>query len=239
MSMSRIMLAVPCRWQGGYRAVDIVIAQVLKQYPGADVRYGMTGVLPGARNRLVRMALDEKWDYIWWLDDDQPFNPDDLGKLLAHGVDAVVPLSPRRGTPFLPLLYDGEEQGQFRQHFLDPADRGLIKVFGAGMAGLLIRTSCFRDMGTDGWFEFEHPPGNFDDYAEDLPFYRKLAAQGVQLYCDLGVSFGHILNCVAYIGRQGKQWVTILAESQPFVAFPQPEHPLLAGVNQGGSIRHA
>ena len=93
------------------------------------------------------------------------------------------------------------------------------------MAGLLITTAALREMGPDGWFEFVHPPDNFDDYAEDFPFYRKLADQGVQLYCDLSVRFGHEFTGVAYIVKQQGKWVTVLADSEPFVAFPQPVPP--------------
>lgn len=228
MSEPRIMVAIPCDEMGGYRPFDVVLAQFLKQTPNADVRYGMTGVVPGARNRLVRMALKEEWDYIWWLDDDQPFHPDDMKKLMAHHVDAVVPLSLRRRAPFTPLLYDEvSDIGHARQHWLSDHERGLIKVAGAGMAGLLIKTDCFRAMGTDGWFEFVHPPDNFDDYAEDFPFYKKLGQSGYQLYCDLEVRFGHAVTSVAYPVRQHGKWMTVLADHEPFCGFPQPEHPLM------------
>lgn len=236
--LPRVMVAVPCDETGGYRPFDVVLAQFLKQTPNADVRYGMTGVVVGARNRLVRMALAENWDYIWWLDDDQPFNPGgpqspqpigDFEKLMAHGVDAIVPLSLRRRAPFTPLLFDAlSDDGHARQHWLSDHERGLIPVAGAGFAGLLIKTECFRKIGTDGWFEFVHPPENFDDYAEDFPFYQKLAAAGYQLHCDLEVRFGHAVTSVAYPVRQHGKWMTVLADHEPFVAFPQPTHPLLA-----------
>ncbi len=226
MSTPQILIAVPCRIIGSFRPFDVVLAQTLEITPNAKVAYGMTGVLPGARNRLVREALARDFDYIWWLDDDQPFAPTDLAQLLAHQVDAVVPLSCRRGAPFLPLLYDEITDDYARQHFLMDHEQGLIKVMAAGFAGLLIRTECFRTMGEDGWFEFTHPANNFDDYAEDLPFYRKLASIGVQLYCDLDTRFGHAVMAVAYIVKQQGKWVTVLADHEPFVAFPQVAHPL-------------
>lgn len=228
MDQPRVMIAVPCQIHGGYRPFDIVLAQTVKQYPFADVRFGMTGVVPGARNRLVRVAIQEGWDYIWWLDDDQPFHPDDLGKLLMRKVDAVIPLSARRGAPFLPLIYDSiSDDWHAQQHWLMSHESGLIKVAGAGMAGLLIKTSCFTAMGKDGWFEFVHPPENFDDYSEDLPFYKKLGASGVQLYCDLDVRFGHAVTSVVYLVKQQGQWMTALADHEPFCMFPQPKHPLM------------
>lgn len=225
MSEPRVMVAIPCDEMGGYRPFDVNLAQFLKQTPNADVRYGMTGVVAGARNRLVRMAIEENWDYIWWLDDDQPFHPEDFKKLMAHGLDAVVPLSLRRGAPFLPLLYDSFDGWHARQHWLSDHEKGLLKVAGAGLAGLLIKTECFRKMATDGWFELVHPPGNFDDYAEDFDFYRKLQKLGVELYCDLEVRFGHMVTSVAYPIRVHGVWHTVLAKNEPIVSFPQMKDP--------------
>ena len=118
MTAPRILVGIPCRINGGFRPFDAVLAQTLKLHPNATVAYAMTGVLPGARNRIVREALAGSYDYIWWLDDDQPFAPTDLAQLLAHEVDAVVPLSCRRGAPFLPLMYDEITDDHARQHFL-------------------------------------------------------------------------------------------------------------------------
>lgn len=225
-----ILIGIPCHLQGSYRPFDVNVAEVLRMTPEARVAYAMTGVIPGARNRIVRDAIRDRFDYIWWLDDDQPFSPTDLATLLARNLDAVVPLSCKRGAPFLPLLYDEiTADGVARQHFLGDHEQGLIKVAGAGLAGLLIKTSCFQALGTDGWFEFTHPQDNWDDYSEDLPFYRKLAASGVPLYCDLDVRFGHAVMSVAYIVRQQGRWVTVLADHEPFVAFPQPRDPSRLG----------
>lgn len=227
-----VLVAVPCQLQSGYRPFDVILAQFLHQsrqeprLAEVEVCYGMTGVVAGARNRLVREALSRGVDYVWWLDDDQPFALGDFDKLFAHQLDAVVPLSPRRGAPFLPLIYDSVSgDWTARQHFLADHESGLIPVAGAGMAGLLIRTECFRAIGEDGWFELVHPPTNFDDYAEDFNFYKKLAAAGVQLYCDLDVRFGHAVTSVAYLVKQQGQWVTVLADTEPFVAFPQVKDP--------------
>lgn len=235
MASSRILIGIPCQMTGGFRGFDMALSELMRQRTDATVFWSVTGVLPGARNRIVRKALAEDFEYVWMLDDDQPFHPgtakqpSDLDRLLAHHLEAVVPLSPRRGSPFLPLVYDylDDDIGVAHQRYLLDSEHGLIRIAGAGMAGLLIKTECFRKIGPDGWFDFYHPPGNFDDYAEDFPFYRRLAEAGVQLYCDLDVQFGHALSStVAYIMKQDGIWVTVFADNGPFAAIPQPSHPL-------------
>lgn len=236
MAGPKVLIGIPSLMvKVGFTPFDICLDRLMQGMDPECVQVfrPMGGVVVRGRNEIVREALRREAEYIWFLDDDQPFHPggagrpSDLDALLARGCEAVLPLSCRRGAPFLPLLYDHvHEQGWIAsQRYLLDHESGLIRIAGAGMAGLLIKTAIFREMGADGWFEFVHPPDNFDDYAEDFPFYRKLADLGVQLYCDLDVRFGHEFTGVAYIIKQQGKWVTVLADSAPFVAFPQPAPP--------------
>jgi hypothetical protein len=235
MAGPKVLIGIPCLMTGGFRPFDVCLSKFMEGRDPADTQvfYAMGGVVVRSRNEIVREAIRREAEYIWFLDDDQPFNPGgggrlaDLDALLAHQLDAVIPLSCRRGAPFLPLLYSHvHEDGWIAsQRYLMDHEAGLIKVAGAGMAGLLIKTACFTAMGTDGWFEFVHPPDNFDDYAEDFPFYRKIRTAGIQLYCDLDVRFGHAIQSVAYIVKQNGKWMTALADHEPFVMFPQPAKP--------------
>lgn len=239
----RILIGIPCLVEGRvFRAFDQAVAltcarpreefEIINQAP----YFSMSGVVPGARNRIVRQAIAIGADYIWMLDDDQPFDPGtieragDLDRLFARQLEAVIPLSVRRGSPFFPLIYDsvdgeGDKKWQARQHYMQDHEAGLIRVAGAGLAGLLMTTESYRKIGLDGWFEFVHSPGAIDDYAEDFPFYRKMEAANIPLYCDLDVSFGHRVSSVAFCLKQQGKWVTVLSDTEPYVAFPQPAVP--------------
>jgi hypothetical protein len=239
MAAPKILIGIPCDMLGAFRGFDASLHKMLELrmdklgVRDCEVFHAISGVVPAARNRIVRKALQVGAEYVWFLDDDQPFypgtetKPSDLDRLLAHGLDAVLPLSPRRGPPFLPLLYNYiDESGWTTQRYLDDHEHGLVKIAGAGMAGLLIKTECFKKMGGDGWFEFFHPDDNPDDYSEDFPFYRKLAKAGYQLYCDLDIPFGHATTTTAYIIKQEGKWFTLFADSEPFNMIPQLKHPM-------------
>jgi len=233
----RVLIGIPCQERGSFSPFDACVDQLTEGRTDTRVYRAMGSVVPGARNRIVREALRTGADYIWFLDNDQPFfagdpaNPskvNDLDRLLAHNLDAVVPLSPRRAAPFHPLLHSAihPTESFVVQRFLLPDDHGLVEVASAGLSGLLIKTAVFLTIGLDGWFEFAHPSNDFDAYAEDIPFYRRLQAAGVQLYCDLDCRFGHAVTVVAYIVYRDGQWMTVLADQTPFVLLPQPQHPL-------------
>ncbi len=233
----KVLIGIPCHLNGGFQPFEQAVNDLVRSRKDVKVFRAVGGVIPGARNRIVREALRVKAEYIWFLDGDQPFfvsapavpdRPCDLDALLAHNVDAVIPLSPRSGSPFLPLIYSQiQDDGTYAaQRYLDVDDHGLIRIAAAGMAGLLIRTECFKKMGLDGWFDFRHPVDNADNYNEDLGFYKRLQNMGVQLYCDTNVRFGHAVTLIAYIVSQQGQWVTVLADKEPIIAFAQPTHPL-------------
>ncbi len=237
LSDTKVLIGIPCFMNGGFQPFEAALDELTRGRSDVRVFRAIGGVIPGARNRIVREALRVGAEYIWFLDGDQPFFPggpampdrqNDLDALLAHKLDAVIPLSPRSGSPFLPLLFSQiqEDSTYASQRYLDIDDHGVIPVAAAGMAGLLIRTEVLLKMGLDGWFEFKHPVDNADNYNEDLGFYKKLQDLGIQLYCDTNVRFGHAVTLVAYIVRQQGQWVTVLADKEPVVAFPQPVHPL-------------
>lgn len=232
----QVLIGVPTQERGGYRPFEMCLHQLMKGRPSTEVFYAQ-GTLVGARNRMVRQALAIGAEYLWMLDDDQPFfagDPqqpgklNDLDRLLARGVDAVVPLSCQRKSPFCPLLYSTihPTESIAIQRYLLPDDHGLIPVAAAGMAGLLMKTSLFLKMGLDGWFEFQHPSNNFDDTSEDFQFYRKLERIGVQLYCDLDVSFGHAITSIAWVVQKQGQWLTVFSDSEPYMMALQPQHPL-------------
>jgi SAM-dependent methyltransferase len=233
----KVLIGIPCHMNSGFQPFEVALDHLIVGRTDVKVFRAMGSVVPGARNRIVREALRLGTEYIWFLDADQPFFPGDPGQpdrlndldaLMAHGVDAVIPLSSRSGSPYLPLLYSQiQDDGTYAaQRYLDVDDHGLIRIAAAGMAGLLIRTEILLKMGLDGWFEFKHPVDNADDYNEDLSFYKRLQNMGIQLYCDLNVRFGHAITLVSYIVRQQGQWMTVLADKEPVVAFPQPVHPL-------------
>lgn len=185
-----------------------------------------TGVLPGQRNRICREAQRLGVDWVWMLDDDQLFDPLALKKLISHGLDAVIGLSLRRKPPFAPLIFDRlDADGNAHQYYLKKHENGVIPIAGAGMGSLLIRRSVLDAMG-DPWFQFERSIGNYDDYAEDFPFYRKLRETGTQLHCDLNVRLGHAFTSYLWPTRdKDGNWQTTMADDQPFATFPSAQDP--------------
>lgn len=220
-----VLIGIPCRETAPSSAFYDCLDK-LERPAGAVVYQARTGVIPGCRNRICREALKVGAEWVWMLDDDQLFAPEALNALLAHSLDVVIGLTLRRKSPFMPLIYDALPDGQVYQKYLNPGDGGVIEIGGAGMGGCLIRRAVLEAM-ADPWFTFvttvEHP----DDYCEDFPFYQSVRDAGFKVHCDLDVNFGHTVTSIVWpVRNPDGQWLTVLAEDQPFIAMPQPVSPL-------------
>ena len=219
----KVLIGIPRRESAPSTSFYDCLA-ALETVPGTCIgKAGRTGVLPGARNRIVREAREMDAEFVWWLDDDALFAPDALVKLLAHDVDVVTGLHLKRKPPFAPYLYDWiDAESGAHQYWLQRGDHGLRAMpgGGAGMNGLLIRRSVLDAMG-DPWFTFERLPGNNDDYAEDFPFYRRIAEMGVTFHVAFNVRFGHEFRCGLWPTKnKDGNWETVMADDAPFLGMP-------------------
>lgn len=222
----KILIAYPCREFSPCSAFQDAVHK-LETVPGTLIPFqARTGVLPGARNRIVREAQRLGVEWVWMLDDDQIFDPTALKKLLAHGKDAVIGVALRRKAPFAPLLYDQIfEDGTAHQYYFKKNENGLVPMAGGGMGSLLVRRSVLDQIG-EPWFSFERSRTNYDDYAEDFPFYRRLREVGTQLYADLNVRIGHQCSVFLWPARdQAGNWVTVMADDAPICSMPSADDP--------------
>ncbi len=151
------------------------------------------------RNIIVRELNQEdangnEWhgDWVWFTDDDQPFDPDLLMKLLNRNVDIIQPLVTTRKAPFLPYAYHYDETSRSKYLQLDWPElnsSGIQEVDACGAGGLLVRRHVFEAM-ADPWFEEGKTAA--ECIGEDLHFCTKAKELGFKVYVDLDNVSGHI-----------------------------------------------
>lgn len=146
-----------------------------------------------SRNSLVRQCLDERRDWVFFVDDDECFPPDVLTKLLAHEQPVVSALILQRGMPYLPTCYATfNADGTFSP--LDLKFVGgdtLVQCAGLGSGGLLVRSHVFKTV-SEPWFVYT------EDFGEDLFFSRKCAAFDIPMCVDTGCRIGHIIPAAVF-----------------------------------------
>lgn len=155
------------------------------------------------REQLARACLDQGKDWLFFIDDDQVFQPNALTRLLSHNEPVVSALILQRGAPFLPTVF-ASKNNEGRFYHLDLQSVGqdeLVACIGIGTGGLLIRADVLRLL-DDGrpWFVYSEEVG------EDLYFSNRCREAGIQLLVDTGCRMGHLIPAAVIPAWLGDRW---------------------------------
>ena len=172
----------------------------LNKPPDTKIECLIGGDWCGARNSLVKQAIEQEYDWLWFMDDDHAFAPNLLERLLAHDVPLVMPLCLQRVFPFAPVAYTSHDGVKY--HPINPGDHDetLVPIVAGGCAGMLIRREVLLAV-EEPWFEYA-------DRSEDIIFCEKAREAGFSLYCDTEARLGHITTAVVWPAEHDDEWVT-------------------------------
>lgn len=184
--------------------------------------------IPHQFNEGVRRMTGE---WVWFLGDDHTFEPDLLMKLLDRNLDFVLPVVPRRDSPFVPVLMHGPVAPKMRRYsWTELPTTGLYKIpppDSAGQAGALVKKHVLDKLG-DPWFEAgQLTPGRL---MEDMYFIQRMHELGVDMYVDCDQVMPHIANItITPLKYQGRWYAGHMTPQGP-VMWDEPE-PIYEGYN--------
>ena len=148
-----------------------------------------------ARNKIVNTAIENKCDWILWIDDDMVVKPNVnlIQKLLSHDKDIVAPLFFSRSYPFISMIFKKHMIGTkftVYDNMVDydkcPKDsKGLMKVDGIGFGCVLTKTKIFEKMAQPYFWSNEY-------FSEDLFFCENATRAGFEIFVDTTIDVGHI-----------------------------------------------
>lgn len=158
------------------------------------------------RNRVVEQALIHNCSHIFYLDDDVICKPDTVYRLLAHDKDIVCALQLNRCFPHLPLIFGDwmEDVRKFKQWSVSELNGGgLWPIKAAGLGAALIKTEVFKKLEAP-WFRL----GEINKFSltEDTGFFLRANQVGVESYCDLDCTVGHISSMIIRPIRREVGW---------------------------------
>lgn len=161
-----------------------------------------------ARNQLVAVALEQKCDFIVFVDDDIAFKPEDFFKLIDHDVDVVGAAPARRHKRWdqQPHVVVKPKGGDTVKQYETAVGR-LWEVERLATAFLAIRATVFKDIEpltepfrSDGkrydtrtWFfhDLVEIDGDVWDEGEDYNFCRKWTHMGGTCFLDPDIRLRH------------------------------------------------
>jgi hypothetical protein len=195
----RIAICIPARGQMEVTtAFDLtMMAAYMAGKKNIDINvYTSQGTLIfDQRNSLVRTAVQEKCDYILFIDADMRFPKTTLERLLAHkkdiiGVNATTRMMPPK--PTARNIQINEDGSVDWLEVLSNKEKGISKVDAIGCGVMLIKISCLKNI-PQPYFYFEQLlKGKL--LGEDIYFCIKAKDAGIDTWVDhdLSMEIGHV-----------------------------------------------
>ena len=150
------------------------------------------------RNRLVRLALEARADWLLWIDADMVFPPEALLQLLAHDLDIVGADYRLRAPPFkrIGLFLHDEDQVRHSRVLRAQAQlqqTGLVEMAMLGLGFILVRAAVFKKLPAPWfgrtWVKEHATLDNPDGFStEDTYFCNCARISGYPIWCDLDLS---------------------------------------------------
>jgi 2-polyprenyl-3-methyl-5-hydroxy-6-metoxy-1,4-benzoquinol methylase len=147
-------------------------------------------IVDKARNDLVKMALKDNCDYVFFIDSDTLIPKGAVDALLNMNVDIASGLYFSKGKPYLPVARVKEGDRHF---FLEDFEfNQIMEVQGVGMGCCLIKTDVFKNLEFP-YFKLEWRKHEGKDYqiAEDLYFCDEAVKAGFKVHLNTGVVCTH------------------------------------------------
>lgn len=145
------------------------------------------------RNVAAEHALQDKYDYIFFLDSDMTYPQTAIIDLLKHKKDIVGGLYYRRKSPHYPVHFKSFKNMGSSETAERFENNKLTKVQASGFGGVLIKTDIFRQIEFP-YFKVDYIKGKCL-YGEDIYFCKKIKNK-FDFWIDPSVKYGHITTCL-------------------------------------------
>ena len=183
MARARLQSTLGISW------VDYVVTDEAMAEKGYPPPY----TVASKQNEIVKFALEQGADWIFFWEDDVIAPPNALLQLLSRNKDIVTGVYWSKSNPPVPLLFRGHMRGPFE----DWKVGDFIKVDAAGMGLVLIKTKVFKAIPFP-WFSEDYVYHDLDEATtrnpgttSDLYFYKKARDYGFEIWADTTVQALH------------------------------------------------
>lgn len=226
------MVALPCRNHIGATAFEALTWAMLRgaewwrRTRGPDAKFGLCVIarahIVDARIEIMKQAVEQRADYVWWLDDDMTPPDDSLERLFAAmdktGAALAGALCFRRGPPYTPCAFSAERNPTTGNLYtLNPLPARLAEAEATGFACLLM------DM---------KPAGDVWDVSNGAPFIYMKGVGEDAYYCSIARRLGQriVVDTDLIPGHIGetnydhRMWATLLAQQPKLADGVEPPH---------------
>ena len=143
-------------------------------------------LIASQRMELARQALEEKADYLLWLDSDMRFPKETIGHLILRDKPIVAANYATRRMPVKPVAMR-DARGQIERVYTGPESEGLEAVDYVGMGVMMVKREVFEKV-EQPWFAIPYSTVGNHYIGEDVFFCRKAKEAGYETLVDHDLS---------------------------------------------------
>ena len=143
-------------------------------------------LIASQRMELARKALEEKADYLLWLDSDMRFPRETIGHLILRDKPIVAANYATRRMPVKPVAMM-DNNGEIGRVYTAPDSEGLQPVDYIGMGVMMVKREVFEKVEAP-WFAIPYSTIGNHYIGEDVFFCRKAREAGYEVLVDHDLS---------------------------------------------------
>ena len=136
------------------------------------------------RNYASVQAINGKYSWMLFVDDDMTFEPGLIEELIINDKDIC-------GVTYRPRCDDSNKKTYHETHRDNLKSDKLFETDGVGTGIMLIKTKILLNIPRP-WFDFEWFENGCCKMGEDWMFCKKAKASGFKVWCNPTISVGHL-----------------------------------------------
>lgn len=198
--VKKVMLAIPCHSHIEVQTIKSIDNLIVGDDVECAIEIAKGYTVATARNELVKRAIRDNYDYVFWIDADMVLPPMILCRLLAMDSDLATGWYVKK----IPDLQDGVTEllgpdklqqlpmTNIRESELTNAP-GIIDILGCGLGCSLMKTSALKKLSEDGKQPFVYVVNSDKSIcSEDLYMCINMRKLGMTLKADPTQRCGHV-----------------------------------------------
>lgn len=189
------------RYGQAIRSIDNVVVPA-----GSNEHWEMGSNVAGSLNKAIALMVSRpEFQWIWLMGDDHVFPQDIVLKLLARGVDCIVPLCLNRFPPFDPTIIKGDGANRAIRRLESLPDGGLYELADdetCGDAGMLLSRRVIEALEPPWYNRTRSGSVGVDDQV----FVQRVKEAGFKVHVDLDNVIGHMSPFVMLPYRKPEGW---------------------------------
>lgn len=188
----KVLIAIPTAQNIHPETFKSIYDQKLPKGYTAYFQYFYGYCIDQVRNLVVDFAINNKFDYLFFVDYDISFNQFTLQKLLEANVDIVTGMYIQRkpGEHTLEIYRKTICGHDYNVPIEDLPYGELLPINGCGLGCCLIKTDVLKEVGYPQ-FTYHHAIDARNAISEDIDFCHKAEAKGFNIYVDTSIECKH------------------------------------------------